>query len=240
MASNGQVRFERKGALVEVTIDHPDRNLILGPMFDQLSTGIEALARDEEVAVLVLRGVGADFSHGRDPHEPLGPPETAMQYRKALGTITRANAALQSFPGISLAVVQGAALGAACSIVARCDLAIAGSSARLGFPEINGGGAPAIVIDYVGKALQRKVAMDLVVTGREIDAEEARQIGLVNRVVPDAELDAAAQQYVDELLSKSHRALRTCKAFFNQLPNMQGTVGAEYAITLLAAGRASR
>lgn len=238
MASTELIWVERRGALATVTLNRPDRNMLIGEMFDGLAEKLEALARDDEVAVLLLRGAGADFSHGREPHGP--PPPNAVLYRKELARITRANAALQAFPGISIAIVQGKALGAACSLAARCDLVLAADTARFGFPEIKGGTAPAIVISFIGTLLPRKVAMDLVVTGREMDAAEAKSVGLVSHVVPAARLSDEADRFAQQLLGQNHFALRTCKAFFKQMPNLHGDAGADYAITLLATIASSR
>lgn len=237
MSVTSMIRVERRGALATVMLDRPERNLFTGAMFDELSDRLDELNRDEELAVLVLRGAGQDFSHGR---ERGGRAPNAMAQRRELARVIRANHALQAFPGISVAAIRGAALGAGCSLAARCDIVFAAEDARLGFPEIRDRGAPAIVIQFIGNLLPKKAAMDLIVTGREIDGAEAKSIGLVNYVEPADGLDAAVQRYVEELLSRDTLALRTCKSFFNQLPDLHGQTGAEYAITLLAAIGTSR
>jgi enoyl-CoA hydratase/carnithine racemase len=237
MASSNLIKVERRGALATVTLDRPVGNMFTGDMFDELANTLEALAREDELAVLVLRGAGQDFSRGR---ERGGRAEHALALRKELARVTRANAALQAFPGISIAVVQGRALGAGCSLAARADLVFAADTARLGFPEIKARGAPAIVIAFIGQLLPKKVAVDLIGTGREVEAAEAKSIGLVSHVVAADQLESEVQRYLDELLAKDHFALRTVKSFFNQLPDLQGTSGSEYAITLLAAIGSSR
>jgi enoyl-CoA hydratase/carnithine racemase len=231
------ISVQRDGATATVVIDRPERNMFTGETFDELADRLDELNRDPELAVLVLRGAGPDFSHGRERGERAA---NAMAQRAELARVIRANRAVQAFPGITIAAVQGAALGAACSLAARCDIVFAADHARFGFPEIRAGGAPAIVIEFIGNLLPKKVAMDLVISGREITADEATKVGLVNRVVPAAQLDAEVQAYVDLLLSHDHAALRTCKSFFNQLPDLRGATGAEYAITLLAAIGTSR
>jgi methylglutaconyl-CoA hydratase len=231
------IRVERQGALATVTIDRPERNMFIGETFDELAERVEELNRDDALAVLELRGAGPDFSHGRERGARAA---NAMAQRAELARVIRANRAVQAFPGISIAVIQGAALGAACSLAARCDIVFAADHARFGFPEIKAGGAPAIVIEYIGNLLPKKAAMDLIITGREIAAEEAARIGLVNYVVPASDLDSEVQTYVDVLLGHEHDSLRTCKSFFNQLPDLRGATGAEYAITLLAAIGTSR
>ena len=235
--SSNNICVERRGALATVTLDKPDRNMFTGVMFDELSDRLDELNRDEELAVLVLRGAGDSFSHGRERGERM---TNALAQRRELAKVIRANHALMAFPGISIAQIHGAALGAGCSLAARCDIVFASDDARLGFPEIKGRGAPAIVIQFIGNLLPKKAAMDLIVTGREIGAEEAKSYGMVNYVVPAARLEAEVQRYVDDLLAKDHFALRTCKSFFNQLPDLHGQTGAEYAITLLAAIGTSR
>jgi len=237
MTTTGNIRVERQGALATVTLDRPERNIFTGDMFDALAERLEEIARDDEVAVLVLKGAGPDFSHGRERGDRA---PNAMAQRKELARVIRANRAVQNFPAITIAAAHGATLGAGCSLAARCDIVIAADDSRLGFPEIRGRGAPAIVIEFIGNLLPRKVAMDLIITGREIDANEAKSVGLVNYLVPAGQLDAEVDKYAGTLLGYDHEALRTCKSFFNQLPDLRGATGAEYAITLLAAIGTSR
>ena len=102
---------------------------------------------------------------------------------------------------------------------------------------LRAGGKRTWVAQYRLGSKQRRVSLGRVGT---LDADEARSVGLVNYVFADARLDAEVQHYVDLLLGYDHSALRTCKSFFSQLPDLRGATGAEYAITLLAAIGTSR
>lgn len=236
------VNLRQEGGLAVLSLNRPDRgNALNGPFFDLLTDHLDRLSRAGEALVLLLRGEGPDFCVGRE--RPSGPPPTrptAAQVRAELAKIQRANEALMRFPGISLAAVHGRALGAGCSLAGRCDLVLAAADARLGFPEIHAALPPTIVMAYYGHVLPRKAFFELVVTGREISAEEARQLGLVTRVVPPDQLESAARDLANELLQRDPASLRVCKDFFRRLPNLQPDDAADYGITLLANLLASR
>ena len=141
---------------------------------------------------------------------------------------------------MTLAAVRGRALGAACGLVARCDLAIAASDARLGFPELRGGTPPTLVMAYVAKAFPRKQAFELIVTGREMDAAEARELGFVSRVVPPTEVEREARALAATLAALDPLDVRTCKQFFREVQEMSYAAAARYGVNLLATLLADR
>ncbi|MGH9074152.1 MAG: enoyl-CoA hydratase/isomerase family protein [Acidimicrobiales bacterium] len=182
--SGPPVALERHGpGVVHLTLDRPSRgNLLDAAVLDALEEHLAGLAADQEVAVAVLRGRGPDFCLGRDRGVG-GPPPPAKVFA-GLDQVQRVNQALGAFPGISVAGVRGRALGAGASLAARCDLVVAADTARLAFPEVHDAIAPMIVMSHFGKVLPEKPFLDLVLTGREVSADEAQRIGLVSRVVP--------------------------------------------------------
>lgn len=235
-SDNPFILVEREDGLVTVTLNRPEQgNRITAPMFDFLADTLDDLARRDDSRVLVLKAAGKDFCLGREAPPPTSEkPPTAAAIRDQLAKVTRANTSLERFPGITIAVVQGRALGAGCSLAGRCDLTLAAENASFGFPEILAGMAPTIVMAYFCKRLPRKKAFEMVVTGREISAGEAERIGLVNRVVPPDRLDSEVAELSSHLLAHDATMLRACKQFLLQLDGTPGDVAAEFGINLLA------
>ena len=215
-------RLELAGPRATVTIDRPEvLNAVDGATQRELEEIWRELERRPEVRVVVLTGAGERaFSVGDDMKAA---PEGGDDAADAASDGLRhwAHAAPAGFGGIALrttldvpvlARVNGYALGGGLEMVLGCDLAIAAEHAQLGLTEprvgrmaIDGG------IALLTRRVPRALAMELLLTGRRIDAAEAARIGLVNRVVPAAELDAAVDELVDELLACAPLALRAIK-----------------------------
>lgn len=225
--------------LAVLTLDRPDQgNRLTTETIAALTEQLERLTDDPRFTVLLLRAAGPDFSRGRVPAAT--PSPTAADLQEEFRRVQRCNEALARFPGISIAAVQGRALGAGCSLAGRCDLVLAAEDARFAFPEVLHAIPPTIVMSYYGKALPRKAFLDLVLTGREIGAEEALRIGLVSRIVPAADLDSEARALAQQLLERDPDTLRVCKRFLSRLDRLTVEDAADYGIALLANAQASR
>ncbi len=234
MASDGVVRFTREGRIWTATLDNPEAgNAITRAMLEQLSEGLLEAARTPDCVALVLQGAGKQFSIGRmrgAGHERLTP----VGIRGELEVITRANALLVEAPCVTIAAVRGQALGAACGLVARCDLAVAAADARFGFPEIKAGIPPTIVMSYVAKAFPTKQAFEMIVTGRELSAVEAQALGFVNRVVPAEQVLQEAIVLAQAIAAADPLVVRTCKQFFREVQEISYAAAARYGVNLLA------
>ncbi|HET7427673.1 MAG TPA: enoyl-CoA hydratase-related protein, partial [Gemmatimonadales bacterium] len=124
---------------------------------------------------------------------------------------------MRRLPKPVLAVVHGRALAGGAGLVTACDLALAGAGAQLGYPEIQRGFVPAMVMTLLRRAAGEKVALEMVLTGRLMTAEQARQAGLISRVVADDELDREAAELAQSLARSSLSALAFTKQLFYQL-----------------------
>ncbi|GLY70351.1 enoyl-CoA hydratase/isomerase family protein [Amycolatopsis taiwanensis] len=164
--------------------------------------------------VLVLRGDGADFSLGRQGPELAGPPTPAV-LNAEFARVQAANELVEDFPGATVAVVHGRALGAGASLAGRCDLVVAARSARFAFPEVPQRIAPTVVASYFTHRLGRTALLDLLLTGREVDALEAQRLGLVSRVVDDETLDTTVAKLTAELAALDPDVVRTIKSFIS-------------------------
>ena len=213
------LRSELAGGVLTLTLDRPEkRNALSSGLVEALHAALERADLDAEVRVLVLRGAGKDFCAGADLDELLASADLTLAENEA--TALRLGALfgrMRALPKPVLAMVHGRALAGGAGLVTACDIAVAGAGAQLGYPEIQRGFVPAVVMTLLRRAAGEKAALDLVLTGRVLGAEEARAVGLVSRVVPDAELDQEAAALAGALASASSSALALTKQLFYQL-----------------------
>ena len=213
------LRSALESGVLTLTLDRPaKRNALDAATVEALHTALDRADLDADVRVLVLRGAGKDFCAGADLDELLASADATLADNEAAalrlgGLFSR----MRRLPKPVLAVVHGRALAGGAGLVTACDLAVAGAGAQLGYPEILRGFVPAMVMTLLRRAAGEKVALDLVLTGRLLTAEEARQAGLISRVVPEAELDREAGELTLSLARSSLSALAFTKQLFYQL-----------------------
>lgn len=209
---------------IELTVDGRLARLVLqrasaGNAFTSgmLSEFLAAVTRaGSEADILLISASGADFSLGRDRQEPRsGAPFDAFRL------ITDVNAAVSSFPGISVSVVGGRAFGFAVGMIMRTDIALAADDTRFALDEVKLGIPPMFIMAEILEHLAPKAALDILLSSREFGAAEAREIGLVSRVVPAGQLQASAEELVAQLRERNPAVLRASKRYLatvRQLP----------------------
>ena len=188
-----------------------------------LSTGLmramtETLEREStrpECRVIVIRGAGPVFSAGHDLREMLG--RTVEEEREIFQTCTRLMQTIQHIPQPVIASVHGIATAAGCQLVATCDLAIASDKAQFATPGVRIGLFCSTPMVAVSRNIGRKRAMEMLLTGKPIDARTAAEWGLVNRVVPADKLDEEVLGLARQIASSSPLILQIGKqAFYRQ------------------------
>lgn len=218
-APNGPVRAALDAGVLTLTLDRaPKRNALNGAIIEGLHAGLERADLDAEVRVVALRGAGKDFCAGADLDELLASADRGMAENEAdakrLGALFER---MRALPKPVVAVVQGRALAGGAGLATACDIVVAGDGAQFGYPEVQRGFVPAMVMAILYRLAGEKLALDLVLTGRVLSAQEARAAGLVTRVVPDAELDREAAAITRQLTGASASALALTKRLFYQL-----------------------
>jgi enoyl-CoA hydratase/carnithine racemase len=211
------LREERDG-IVTLTLNRPQQmNLLTSAMLAALQGALDEIARSEAARVVILAGAGKGFCAGHDLREirALG----ALPAIEALfEQCSRMMQTIAALPQPVIARVQGAAAAAGCQLVAQCDLAIASEVAKFATPGVSWGffcSTPGVAI---GRNLQRKHAMEMLLTGDLIDARRALEWGLVNRVVPAADLDAAVAELAQKIVRKPRATVAAGKrAFYQQM-----------------------
>jgi len=200
---------EREGAVAIVTINRPAKlNALNAPTIAELGLAMEACAADASVRAVVLTGAGGKaFVAGADITELAGQTPAEGKERSAAGQ--RVFDRLETLGKPVIAAVNGLALGGGCELAMACTLRLAADTARFGQPEVNLGLTPG----YAGsqrlpRLVGRGIALELLLTGDMIGAARAYEIGLVNRVVPAAELRAEALKLATTLAGKAPMAVR--------------------------------
>jgi enoyl-CoA hydratase/carnithine racemase len=225
---------EDASGVATLTLNRPRQyNAINGAMLDRLGEVLAALALDESIRVVVIRGAGPAFSGGHDLKEMMAHRDEAFVGELFLRCSTMM-ASLHRLPQPVIARVHGTATAAGCQLVAACDLAIAAEDARFATSGVNLGlfcATPAVPLT---RNVARKRAFELLFTGDFIDAGTALAWGLVNRVVPEAGLDAEVARWAARMAEKPRAVLAAGKAlFYRQLeaPLQEAYATASAAIT---------
>jgi enoyl-CoA hydratase/carnithine racemase len=200
-----------------ITLNRPEkRNALSLALMEELISAFEEASADPAVRAIVLEGAGPAFSAGHDLGEMVG-RDTAF-YEQLFDVCTVMMETIHRLPQPVIAKVHGIATAAGCQLVAACDLAVAAEGTRFATPGVKIGLFCSTPMVPVSRAVGRKRALELLLTGEPIDAETARDWGLVNLVVPPDELDAAVAALVTKVARSSRQTVRIGKqAFYEQI-----------------------
>jgi enoyl-CoA hydratase len=211
MSSYETLLLERRGRVAVITINRPQKlNALNIQTRAEGAAALDELRDDAEVRVVVITGAGEKaFVAGADIAEFEG--RTAVTQRDVM-TARSLFTAVDTFPKPVIAMINGFCLGGGCELALSCDIRVASETARFGQPEINlgiipGGGGTQRLTRLVGEGK----AMELILTGDMIDAQHAFNLGLVNHVVPAADLEAKTMELANRIAEKSPVALRMAK-----------------------------
>jgi methylglutaconyl-CoA hydratase len=207
------------GGILTVTLNRPDkRNALSAAMVDRLHETLERADLDTDVRVVLVRGAGKDFCAGADLDELLASADRpADENEKTALRLGRLFERIRELPKPVMAMVHGRALAGGAGLATACDLVLASKSAQIGYPEIQRGFVPAMVMTLLRRLAGEKLALDLVLTGRVLTADEALSGGLVTRVVPDGDLERETVGVAARLSASSASALALTKKLFYQL-----------------------
>jgi enoyl-CoA hydratase/carnithine racemase len=200
--------------VVTLTLNRPASfNALSEGMLDALEQAIGDIEADESVRAVVIAAAGKAFCAGHDLKEMRAEPSLGYYQR----LFERCGAMMLSIQRLAVPViarVHGIATAAGCQLVAVCDLAVASNEARFAVSGVNVGLFCATPSVTLSRNLGRKQAFEMLVTGEFISADEAREKGLINRVAPPGQLDAAVEALVASIVAKPRRALALGKALF--------------------------
>jgi cyclohexa-1,5-dienecarbonyl-CoA hydratase len=200
------IRHQVDGPVARLTLHRPEHNLLNEQMLRELADGIGMFAENGAVKLIVLEATGKVFSAGVDIGEYTGERAFSM-----LDAFHAACIAMVEAPQPVLVVVDGAAIGGGAELVAYGDLVVATPRARFALPEITIGMFPPLASTMFPHIVGPKRALELVLTGEAISAERARELGLVNRLVPEEKLQAAVNELIGKITAQSGAVLGMAK-----------------------------
>jgi len=200
-----------------LTLNRPAaRNALSLALMEALVAELDAIAADAAVNVVVIGGAGPAFCAGHDLRELRSQPQRPF-YETTFQLCSKLMTRIVRLPKPVIARVHGVATAAGCQLVATCDLAIAADDARFATPGVNIGLFCSTPMVALSRAVGRKAAMEMLLTGDLIGARRARELGLVNRVVPESELDSVVAALAAQIVAKSPLTLAIGKeAFYSQ------------------------
>jgi enoyl-CoA hydratase/carnithine racemase len=215
-AASAETVLQRRDAagVAWLTLHRPAaRNALSMALMQALDAELVAIADDRGVKVVVIAGAGPAFCAGHDLRELRADPRREA-YQLVFAQCSALMQRIVGLPKPVIARVHGVATAAGCQLVASCDLAVAAESARFATPGVNIGLFCSTPMVALTRAVGRKAAMEMLLTGELVDAARAREIGLVNRVVPEAALDDAVAALAGQIAGKSPLTLAIGKAAF--------------------------
>ncbi len=229
------------GGVLTATLSRPEKkNALNTAMIDGLHEAIDRADQDPLVRVLVIAGAGDDFCAGADLAELLASAEKspAENERDAL-RLGEVFVRLRMLPRPVVAVVRGRVLAGGAGLATACDIVVASDQATFGYPEIQRGFVPAMVMTMLRRLAGEKAAFELVTTGRSIGAAEAERMGLVTRVVPDASLPAEVASLCAQLEQQSATAFALTKQLFYELDGLRVDEGIRLGARINALARST-
>jgi len=222
------LRSDAEG-VATLTLNRPKAyNALSLELMRSLRTALEAVAAEPQVRAVVLQGAGKGFCAGHDLKELRANPGRDF-YEETFAECSRLMLSLVRLPVPVIAKVQGIATAAGCQLVATCDLAVAAETARFATPGVNIGLFCSTPMVALSRNVPRKLAMEMLLLGEMQPASRALEIGLINRAVPEAELDAAVDEMARTIVAKSPLILKIGKEAFYRQAEMD--LEAAYAYT---------
>src|ERR1700716_3841351 len=207
-----------RDAICTLTMNRPQQmNLLTSEMLDALQKEFDSLSADSKIRVIILGAAGKGFCAGHDLKEIRALKEQP-KIERLFAQCSRMMQSISALPQPVIARVQGAAAAAGCQLVAQCDLAVASAAAKFTTPGVTWGffcSTPGVAL---GRNISRKRAMEMLLTGEQIDAHKALEWGLVNRVVAAAALGAETEKLAQQIADKPPAQVAAGKrAFYQQM-----------------------
>lgn len=227
------------GAVLHVTLNRPDkRNAMDAAMVEGLLEALTQAELSSEARVVALRGAGTDFSAGADLAELLAstdrPAEANAESAERLGQVF---VRMRELPRPVVAVVHGRAVAGGFGLASACDIVLARDDASFGYPEVQRGFVPAMVMAMLRRAVGEKVAFDLVTTGRLLTAREALDLGLISRVLAAEGFETDVAHVLTELAALSPTAVALTKRQLYALDGMDFQAGIRLGAQVNAVAR---
>jgi methylglutaconyl-CoA hydratase len=236
MTSYQKILYQVDGAFARITLNRPDkRNALDSELIAELRAAIMASDR-----LILLSGAGSDFCSGADLTLLHNMAEaTILDHVSSARELADLFLAMRRHPHPIIVAVRGRALAGGCGLATAADIILAAESAQFGYPEVNIGFVPAMVIAILRRSLSEKRAFELITTGDLISAQTAFDYGLINRVFADETFDVDVQAFTSRMASKSQSALMLSKRLLYHIDSMNFEAAVEAGIQTNAIARST-
>lgn len=226
------ILVESQGEIGLITMNSPKTiNALSKNMIGEIISALENFAKDDSTKVLIIRANGKHFCSGHNLTEMVG--VGASEARFIFDRCTEMMNLIHNIPKIVIAQIHGVATAAGCQLTAQCDLAVADETARFATPGVKIGLFCVTPMVALSRAVGRKLALEMLMTGRMISAEEALHAGLINKVVPESQLAGATLELARSIAEASPFTLGIGKrAFYDQI-ELDGARAYEYAVNVM-------
>ena len=223
-----EITFSQENAIGVLTLNTPEKiNALSLQKIQEMTHVLEKLIMDDSVKVLVLKASGKHFCAGHDLSEMVD--QGTKEYKRIFDKCTRMMMMLHEIPQPVICEVQGIATAAGCQLAAWCDLIIAADDARFSTPGVKIGLFCTTPMVAITRAIGRKASMEMLLTGRDFPAAEAKELGLINRVVPLEKLDVETMKLAEEIAQASGFALAIGKQGLYAQADMTDAQALHYA-----------
>jgi methylglutaconyl-CoA hydratase len=234
-----KILYSVQESIARLTLNRPDkRNALNDELVSEFKDALEAAAHDESVRVVLVTGAGKDFCSGADlaslQRISQAGVEESMASARVMGELF---VEMRRYPRPIIAAVRGRALAGGCGLATACDLILAAESAQFGYPEVNIGFIPAMVMAILRRSVSEKRAFELITRGEIISANSALEAGMINRVFADDQFESSVESYVAEMAAKSASAVSLAKNLLYHMDGMTFETAIEAGIQLNAITR---
>ena len=239
MSEYQKIIYSVDKGVARITLNRPDkRNALDDAIVSEFADALGAAGRNKDVRVVLLSGSGKDFCSGADlaalQRISQAGVEESMASARVMGDLF---VEMRRHPRPIIAAVRGRALAGGCGLATACDIILAAESAQFGYPEVNIGFIPAMVMAILRRSVSEKRAFELITRGEIISASVAADIGMINRVFPDEQFETEVEAYVMQLAKKSASAVSLAKNLLYHMDGMTFETAIEAGIQLNAITR---
>jgi methylglutaconyl-CoA hydratase len=217
-----KILYDVQDGIGRITLNRPEkRNALDGELVGELKEAVASSSRDDKCRVVVITGAGKDFCSGADlagleKSAQAGVLDNMADARRMADVFLM----MRNHPRPVIAAVHGRALAGGCGVATACDIILATESALFGYPEVNIGFVPAMVMAILRRSISEKIALELVVGGEIISAGRAYEIGLVHRLYPEEHFHDEVDSYAARLAGKSASAVMLSKRLLYNMDSM--------------------
>lgn len=239
MSEYQKILFSVDQSIARITLNRPDkRNALDDGIVSEFKDALQVAARDENVRVVLVTGSGKDFCSGADlaslQRVSEAGVEESMSSVRVMGELF---VEMRRHPRPIIAAVRGRALAGGCGLATACDIILAAESAQFGYPEVNIGFIPAMVMAILRRSVSEKRAFELITRGEIITAGAALDMGMINRVFADEQFEAEVEAYTRQMAAKSASAVSLAKSLLYHMDGMTFETAIEAGIQMNAITR---